>query len=515
MKSILRNTKELVSKNHLSLLSQIADNEKEIKEHGLPYHYLRLATLMKDNGLISEADLQNIADNLLVMEKTRIINLCLQRIADKAEVDLKKQGVDIEELYQRCGMYSELQDDDFVDTSLLFVGMVVKDYQTMCSLVGESTTTGAAKTKQMKNWSRYFDFEKVRYKNSFVILEIYDEPISKTEKKYRNSAFINEMKVLILKEVSKQDANAKGNIIYLTSFSRLIRKLHITNRFFYEDTFSFFLAKHSDLFSEDNISWNYQIFRSNAFRKIKDSVKYTLDALAKDDMLQVSGYYAIGEKCEDGTVVYHNATDNEVAYITAAKKLIANKMGFRNSMDASLFNQADFNRLLTAYYKAEYGWDIVYYQLKLIANKENIGKHIHEYTALPDEHSVFELSMSDVNDYRQKYNSNLSCELKKQAENMQSTKRKSYIKRLQESKDFSGMDAETIEALIKADDEPQLLKWGGNFPKIQALLIDYLVDMNPERIKNLGSFLRDIQKQTENVIDTESDDWIPELDFME
>lgn len=515
MKGLTRNDKELASKGHLSMLSQIANNELEIKQHGLPCYYLRLAQAMEHSGMITEAELDSISNELLIMEKNRLLNLCLQKLSQKAESELQAQGIDTAELYRLNSLDSDSHDDDFVDTSLLFVGMVVKDYQTMCNLLGESTTTGKAKTNQMKNWSRYFDYEKIRNKNSFIILEIYDEPISKTEKKYRNNAFINEMKVLILKEVSRQDANNRGNIIYLTSFSRLIRKLHITNRFFYEDTFSFFLAKHSDLFSEENITFNYQIFRSNAFRKIKNSVKYALDALAKDDMLQVSGNYVIGQKCENGTVVYHNASDNETAWITAAKKLISNKMGFKNSMDACLCNQADFNRLLNAYYKTKHGWDIVYYQLKLIANKENIGKHIHEYTALPDEHSVFELSPTEENDYRQQYNANLSTELKKQAADMQWTKRKSYIKRLQDSKDFADMDADSIAALIRTEDEPQLIKWGGNFPKIQALLIDYLIDLNPERIKNLGSFLRDIQKKTENVIDTESNEWIPELDFVE
>lgn len=488
MSNLSRMEKALVTKGHMTMLSQIADSERIIKEYGLPYYCLQFFKQQNQYGMISEKELNQYADLLFWMEMCRLI--------EKSQ----KKNTTYEQYYE-----------DYVDTSNLVIGMIVKDYKTMCRLLGEAETTGAAKIKQMENWKRYFDYEKIRYKNSFIIMEIYDEPISKAEKKYRNSMFVNEMKVLILKEVSKNEVNSQGNIIYLTSYSRLIRKLHILSRFFYEDTFDFFLARHSNLFSEDNIIWNYQVFKSNTFRKIKDSVKYALDALEKDDMLRVEGNYAIGEKHDNGDMIYHNASDNEIAYIIAAKKLIANKMGFRNSMDACLFNQSDFNRLLTAYYKAEYGWDVVYYQLKLIANQENIIKHISEYTALSDEHSVIDLTVTELMAYRNRYNDNLSAELKRQAENMKDAKKKSYLKRLQETKDFSGMDVETIDSLVKADEEPCIMRWGGNFPKIQNVLIDYLVCLNPDKTKEINTFIRDVRKE----LDIKSEEWIPELDFVE
>ena len=54
-------------------------------------------------------------------------------------------------------------------------GMVVHNYREMCKLLDEEVKTGNAKMYQLKNWSRYFQFEK--NKHQFTITEIYDTPM--------------------------------------------------------------------------------------------------------------------------------------------------------------------------------------------------------------------------------------------------------------------------------------------------------------------------------------------------
>lgn len=516
-KSISRRAKVKANQKQAELLMTISRNTLDMQKYGEPYFHLQSAVQMERIGLISNAELNDIADILLTAEILRIKNHVYRNLKNKFEQLAAEKGIDIEELYQKNNLFfSVAYDEYFVDTSKIQVGMIVKDYKTMCVLLGEKEKGGNARNEQMENWLRYFDYEKLKYGNSFIIMEIYDEPITKEEKKYRHSNFVNELKVLILKEISKQEINDKGNIICFTSYSRLIKRLHVINPLFYVDTINFFLTKHSELFSKENIKWNYQIFRSNTFRKVKDSVRYALEALEKDDMLRIEKYDNIGVKTENGAVMFHQASDDEKAYITTAKKLIANRMGYRNSLDACLYNAAKFNLLLNAYYKAKYGWDIVYFQLKLIANQKNVMKHINEYTALSDNHSVTELSPVEIKSYQEKYNERIVNELRKQAGNFQEVKKKNYIRRLQQSNDtFAELDEKSIDMILKLNENKDINKYGGGFPDRQNVLIDYLVKFDNENTKSINSFLCNIQKEAQKSIDLDSDDLIPELDFVD
>lgn len=517
-KTLSRRTKEKLKKKELNVLSSIAEYTEIEKKYGEPYMYLHFFIDMEKMGYISLEDLNTIAEQLLKFEVIRVENIVIDKIKEKAEIIAEKEGIDVEELYMLNGVdvsknYRQL-DENFVDTSNLKIGMIVKDYRTMCLLLGEKENGGNARNKQMENWLRYFDYEKLKYGNSFIIMDIYDEPISKEERKYRHSNFVNELKVLILKEISKQEINNKGNIICYTSYSRLIRRLNIINPLFYVDTINFFLMEYSKLFSEENVKWNYQIFRRNTFRKVKDSVRYALDALEKDDMIRVEKNDIIGIRTDDKNIVYRQASDDEKAYIITAKKLIANKLGYKNSIDACLYDAEKYNKILNTYYKVEYGWDVVYFQLKLIANKENVMKHINEYTALSDNHSVLELSAVEVKSYQEKYNNRIAEELKKQATNLHTIKKRSYVKKIQrENKELADVDEDSIDVLLKLDEDKNISKYGGEFVDRQNVLIDYLVKFDRKNTKAVNMFLSKMEKKEAKNHDLP--ELIPEFDYVD
>lgn len=53
----------------------------------------------------------------------------------------------------------------------LEVGMEIKNYKEMCKLLGENVQAGNSKKHQLKNWCRYFSFEKIGQK--FIIEDVY------------------------------------------------------------------------------------------------------------------------------------------------------------------------------------------------------------------------------------------------------------------------------------------------------------------------------------------------------
>lgn len=513
-----RQQKAFLSQQQMKMWQQLATYEKNSKQYGEPFMYLQTINQMMDLKVIDENTASELADITFVMEYLRIQKKIITKIKDKFEQYAKEQGVDIEMLYTANDLLTDacFDDENFVDTSNLIIGMEVESYPALCQLLGEEATTGKSKQIQMENWKRYFDFEKPKYKNCFIILDIYDEPLPAEERKrYYRSKYINELKVLILKEISKQGIKGQGTIVYLTSFSRLIRKLHIINELFYTDTYDYFLQQYQELFEKNNIRWNYKIFKSNAFRKVKDAVKMAINALVKDDIIVCQKYYVIGEKV-DGTekIIFHQATDFEEADISSAKKKIATQMGYRNSLEATLYAAQDYNRKLSTYYKVEYGWNVVYYQLKFIVKHENLLKHISDYTALDSRQNVEELVVEQVDDYRTHFNDTLTDELKKQADGFQELRKQSFLKRIKSNNnDCADMGLEEIDALYGISERKEITQYGSEFVKIQKLFIETLVKLSPENYREIISYIESLEK--ENRESSEGvDDLIPELDFI-
>ena len=58
--------------------------------------------------------------------------------------------------------------------------LIIGDYTTykkLCELLNEPYKNGNAKEAQLKEWKRYFDYEKIGTK--FLILDVYNEPLEK------------------------------------------------------------------------------------------------------------------------------------------------------------------------------------------------------------------------------------------------------------------------------------------------------------------------------------------------
>lgn len=61
----------------------------------------------------------------------------------------------------------------------LKIGMIIKNYKEMCTLLDEKQRTGEAKQIQLGNWQRYFSYSKQGHK--FIIEEIFDIPKEKVD----------------------------------------------------------------------------------------------------------------------------------------------------------------------------------------------------------------------------------------------------------------------------------------------------------------------------------------------
>ena len=68
-----------------------------------------------------------------------------------------------------------------IRTNKLNIGMVVKNYKELCSLISQEVKTGNSKKYQLEDFKCYFDWEKSGQK--FIISDIYDTPLTKEDKR--------------------------------------------------------------------------------------------------------------------------------------------------------------------------------------------------------------------------------------------------------------------------------------------------------------------------------------------
>ena len=101
-----------------------------------------------------------------------------------------------------------------IDTSGLELGMVVKNYREMCRILSEQICEGNSKKAQLKEWSRYFLWEKKGQK--FIILDIYDEPLPKEDGRANKNIYATYIEVILIKILAKQK-NSKDPFYFTTN----------------------------------------------------------------------------------------------------------------------------------------------------------------------------------------------------------------------------------------------------------------------------------------------------------
>lgn len=89
-----------------------------------------------------------------------------------------------------------------VDTRNLVIGDCFKNYKELCDALNQPTYGGNQKKKQLEDFKRFFNYEKVG--NKFYILEIYDKPKEKEYHYPSNAIYVQHIEIILLNFLSKQ-----------------------------------------------------------------------------------------------------------------------------------------------------------------------------------------------------------------------------------------------------------------------------------------------------------------------
>lgn len=255
-----------------------------------------------------------------------------------------------------------------VDTNKLVIGMVMKNYKELCTLFGEEAKTGKAKQLQLKNWQRYFDWEKDGQK--FIITDIYDTPLPKEDlrRKGNNSIYKNYIELILLQYLSKQEGYKKT----FTKRNWLELLGMINDKYGKEPKNKLKQLDYS--INDQEITLFY--IRSN--KKLERVLHDALSNLQREKLIIVE--YETVIVSVDGMGREHRFIANDYQkkkILQTERYILKNVMQYKNMFYVYIKNKSnEYYNKVNEKLNELYGWKYYYKQIKIIYDQPNIVEAI-------------------------------------------------------------------------------------------------------------------------------------------
>lgn len=264
--------------------------------------------------------------------------------------------------------YMQAQDKD-IDVTQISEGEVFNTYPELCKALRCEVCGGNQKKKQLKEWQRYFNYEKDG--NKFIITEVYNEPMSEEYRIAANAKYTGLIQNILLSYLSQQ----KQEVAYITQ-QGLWETFGMINERYMEMRERNRREELLNL-SEDMTMFDINDFFKRSNTKFRDIVKVSLNSLKRRKLILFEEVYRVGvpiyDKYEYRGFEYRDATDSEKRYILKTERNLLKEFGFET--DFQMFcsdKRDDYYDALDKFFQEEKGWRNVYYCYKFIYDKENI-----------------------------------------------------------------------------------------------------------------------------------------------
>lgn len=350
-------------------------------------------------------------------------------------------------------------ENDFIykiDTSSLVIGMVIKNYKELCDLFGEEAKTGKAKQLQLKNWKRYFDWEKDGQK--FIITDIYDTPLPKEDlrRKGNNSIYKNYIELILLQYLSKQEG-------YRRTFTKRnwLELLGMINSKYGKEP-KIKLKQLDYSINDQEITLFY--IRSN--KKLEKVLHDALSNLQREKLIIVEYETVIVSVDEKGKEHRFIANDYQKRRILQTERyILKDVMQYKNMFYIYIKNKPHeyYNKVNERLYEL-YGWKYYYKQIKIIYDQPNIVE------AIPSKEIMLQKEI---------LNSKIVEFLNDNAKKVYEKKEKEYDDALDEYlNDWIG-DKENLRNRVKV---PNTWKYPKAYIEAQRILTDELIRLGHSNI---------------------------------
>lgn len=250
-----------------------------------------------------------------------------------------------------------------IDTSNLAEGQEIKNYRTLCHLLGESTKTGNGKKAQMKEWERYFLFEKMSGTQKILIKKIYSQPKTKQGDKRTDGVYVKSIELILLCELAKMPG-------YTATFTknRLLQRLGMINANYKKITAN-------ELKNLDECINDFEInhFYQNADSRLNKILVTALKSLKKRYIIDYLEQYRIVDNRGNRRV----ARDIDIRNIITLKNRALHLVQCKTEQEVFLkLKTSEFYKILNGYYNYYLNWKYVYKEYKLIFNESIVKEEI-------------------------------------------------------------------------------------------------------------------------------------------
>lgn len=240
-----------------------------------------------------------------------------------------------------------------MDITNLKFGDIIKNYKELCTLIQEEIKDGNAKKAQLKEFERHFKYEK--HGQKFLILDVYDEPLSKNDKRKdgNRKIYVTYIESILLTYLYRLDNNTG----YFTK-KQLWQLLGMINQMYGK-------VNINDLQDIDsNITpWEINKFYQRCDYKLSSILFSALNSLKNRSLITYEEQYVITENHQKK----HIADDDEKKIILEAEKMTLSKMGLYSKSHVALcFRLHEFYKEVNSYLNEHYKWESIYKQYKII-----------------------------------------------------------------------------------------------------------------------------------------------------
>ncbi len=254
---------------------------------------------------------------------------------------------------------------DEIDTNRLVIGDVYKNYKELCNILGEKVLEGNSKKAQLKEWSRYFLWEKKGQK--FIILDIYDEPLLKSDGRQNKNIYVQYIEIILLKLLSKQKNDKKA--FYITT-GQLWKLLGMAN----QDYKNISLEDLNDRITEYEVkTFDMNKFYQRTNQRLREILYSSLNNLQSRALINHEVQTVIVYIDKESELIYDIATDAQKKKILRAERQTLLDMKLESKRQAyAKFKDVEFFNILNTYLKEWYGWEYTFNRIKIIYNRVDV-----------------------------------------------------------------------------------------------------------------------------------------------
>ena len=367
-----------------------------------------------------------------------------------------------------------------IDTSGLELGMVVKNYREMCRILGEEVRSGDSKKAQLKEWARYFLWEKKGQK--FIILDIYDEPLLKEDGRQNKNIYVQYIQVILMKILSKQK-NTKAPF-YITT-NQLWRLLGMINNNYKNIS----LDELNDRIPEYNVKpFDMKKFYQRCNQRLREILFSSLNRLQNKALIKYDIEIVIVYIDTNGEVIYEPANDEQEKCVLKAerKALLDMKLETKRQVYAKFKDTEYFSRV-NAYLQKWHGWEYTFNRIKIKYNKSDVFEAVHkDEIKLKNDFEEMKLQRLGLND---RVVEALYKNAQVMAENKHKQAEREYQEELEKYKSEYMMIGDIPESFLPTKNDLHIFDYSPYFVEIQNRLTDELISIRkPQERKVIMEF---------------------------